>query len=484
MKRIFISTILACAVLFSFAQGSYEAFRFSQLDYMGTARYMGAGGAFSSIGGDFSALNTNPAGIGLFKRAEVTITPLTLSFFKDNTTYNGTFSHTQNAKYTMPQAGLVITTPISYSEWKAWQFGFGYNRIMDYNNTFRLQGQNNYSFMDAVLANTNGIHYGNLTGDAFLAWNTWMIDTLPGSNDQYFSPFSNRDIEQTAVVRQSGGIDEMSLTFGGNYSDKLYLGASIGIPILDYTEETTLTEEPADGGNYQGISSYTVRTRQTDKGVGINARIGVIYQPVKFLRLSAAIHTPTYYSKISDTYTRSMTSYWVGSGTESDEYVNAYRFSLSTPFRFNVGAGFIINKRAFVSAEYEFYDYSMATLYANDYSFDIENQEIKSLLKTTHNVRIGGEVSLTQKFMLRAGYNFKSSPYRNSSQSEAAATDAVAHYGSLGFGFRSQYIFFDLAYVLRYTNDNYSLFYSPLNNTTAQIKNTTHRIVATIGCKF
>ena len=50
----------------AFAQNDLDAFRFSQTNWEGTARFMGAGGAFSAIGGDFSCLNTNPAGIGVF----------------------------------------------------------------------------------------------------------------------------------------------------------------------------------------------------------------------------------------------------------------------------------------------------------------------------------------------------------------------------------------------------------------------------------
>lgn len=476
------------AITFTFAQGSYEAFRFSQIDYMGTARYMGAGGAFSATGGDFSALNTNPAAIGIYKRNEVSFTPLTLSFFKDNTLYNGSSSYTQNPKYTVPQCGLVISSPINNSAWKRWQFGFGYNRIMDFNNTFRIEGPNHSSFIDPVLDYANGNNFNSLYGDALIAWNTFMIDTIPGRADRYFSPFHNKDIDQTAVVSQYGGLDEMTITFGGNYNDQLYLGASIGIPILDYTEQTTLAEEISGGGNAQGINKYKVASRQTDRGAGINAKIGVIYQPVNFLRLSAAIQTPTYFSRISDTYTREMTSYWPNN-TLSSDYTNNYRFALSSPFRFNVGTSFIINKRAFISAEYEFNDYGMATLYANDYNFANENEDIRSNFGTCHTLRIGGEISLTPKFMLRAGYNLKTSPYLKSNDaSDLTAVTAPAHYGSIGFGYHSNFMFFDIAYVLRYSKDNYTLYTtnSIANgySTTAQIKNTTHRIVATIGCKF
>lgn len=487
MKKILIfATFVTCA-LSTFAQGSYEAFRFSQIDYMGTARYLGAGGAFGATGGEFSALSYNPAAIGLYKRHEVSFTPMTLSFFKDNTFYNGESSYTQNPKYTVNQCGLVIANPIHNSEWKTWQFAFGYNRIMDYNNIFRVQGPNHSSFIDPIVSSANGYHPQNLIYDAKIAWKTWLIDTIPGTNTSYYSPFSDEDLEQTAIVKQSGGIDEITFTFGGNFNDKLYIGGGIGIPILNYTEQTIYSEIPYYGFPLQGITDYSVITRQTDKGTGINAKIGIIYQPVNFLRLNFAIQTPTYYWKIKENYSREMTSYWETSSNQHEDYASSYKFALSTPLRLNAGFSFLINKRAFIDAEYEMSNYGSATLFANDYSFAFENEDIHNRYGICHTVRIGGEVNLTSNFALRAGYNYKSSPYSKSSISQSAF-NASAHHGSIGFGFRSKFFFADLAYVIKYCKDSYTLYdgnYSPKAcNTTAEIKNTTHRIVATIGCKF
>ena len=39
-----------------FAQGEMDAYKFSQYDLSGTARYLGMGGAFGALGGDISAM--------------------------------------------------------------------------------------------------------------------------------------------------------------------------------------------------------------------------------------------------------------------------------------------------------------------------------------------------------------------------------------------------------------------------------------------
>lgn len=470
---------MLCLFSAIFAQGDYEAFRFSQIEYQGTARYMGAGGAFSATGGEFSAFSVNPAAIGLYKRHEVTFTPMSLAFTSNNSSYYGNPSYSQKAKYTVPQCGLVITNHIDNSNWNYWHFGFGYNRIMDYNNTFRANGSWKSSMVDVILPHANGTVYSALTGDASLAWSAWLIDTVPGTNNLYRSPFTDAKLDHEAVVKTSGAMDEISFTFGGNYSDKLFIGGSLGVPVLNYKEVISYSETATDEETLaRGIESFQTNSTQQNSSAGINLKLGVIYQPINFLRLGASFQTPSYFWKVKDSYRRDMISYYTN-GNNSDTWVydNSYRFSLTTPLRFNVGAAFLIKKRAFISAEYDFIDYSMSKLYADDYAFNAENQAIDNKYGICHTIKVGAEVNVTSKFLLRAGYNYKSSPYKNFD----SIYNASAHYGSVGFGIRTKYIFFDMAYVLKHSKDSFRLYQDDDVISTSGLS---HRIVATIGCKF
>ena len=47
--------------------------RFSERQIIGTARYVGMGGAMTAIGGDPTAVLDNPAGLGLYRRNEIAI---------------------------------------------------------------------------------------------------------------------------------------------------------------------------------------------------------------------------------------------------------------------------------------------------------------------------------------------------------------------------------------------------------------------------
>lgn len=475
MKRLSVLVMLFVSMVTAMAQSDIDAYRFSQSNYEGTARFMGAGGAFGAVGAEFSALNTNPAAIGIYKKNEITFTPMVVSIFNDNTYYNGVNSYTSNTKYSLSNAGGVASIPLSGS-WKAFQIGFGYNRTNDFNNVFRVEGYSNKSsIMNELVTNANTYGISSAT-DEYLAWQTYMIDTIPRNSNWYYSPFASHSVYQKRVVKSSGGIDELNFSFGGNYNDKLFLGATIGVPVLSYTETADYSEQ-ADQ-SLDGIVSFKTYERLRVKSTGINLKIGVIYQPIEFLRIGASFHTPTYYGQMCDNFYKSMISYY-DDGRNSGEYSyeNNYKYTLNTPLRAIGSIAFLIKKRAFVSAEYEFTDYSMAKMRANDYSFNTENQNITDKYGACHKVRVGAEVYISNSFLLRAGYGYRSNGYKEGVNNDAG------HTASGGFGIHTKYFLFDLAYVYNIYNEDYWL-YDPSYVNNATIKHTTHRIVATIGCKF
>ncbi|NJL77005.1 MAG: hypothetical protein HC892_20305 [Saprospiraceae bacterium] len=68
--RLFLALGFVVISLVAYSQTAFDALRFSTLDITATARNMGVGGAISGIGGDFSSLSTNPAGIGVYRYSE------------------------------------------------------------------------------------------------------------------------------------------------------------------------------------------------------------------------------------------------------------------------------------------------------------------------------------------------------------------------------------------------------------------------------
>jgi hypothetical protein len=72
LASIAIFIIAACQVR---AQEPADALRYSWLTQSGTARNQAIGGASGSLGGEFSTMFVNPAGIGFFKTSEFVFTP-------------------------------------------------------------------------------------------------------------------------------------------------------------------------------------------------------------------------------------------------------------------------------------------------------------------------------------------------------------------------------------------------------------------------
>ena len=91
---------------------------------------------------------------------------------------------------------------------------------------------------------------------------------------------------------------------------------------------------------------------------------------------------------------------------------------------------------------------------------------------------MGGEVYITNNFLLRAGYNFKSSAYRNTVNNNDAMHTATA-----GLGFRTKHFFCDIAYIFKTKNENHWLYDADFVNP-ASLRTNTHRIAATLGYKF
>jgi hypothetical protein len=109
MKKIFQSVLILSAVLFATtqakAQTDADAFRYSGSSITGTARYTSMSGAFGALGGEFSGLSTNPAGIGIYRSSEVTFTP---SIYAANTksTFLGNQISENKFNFNFGNAGL------------------------------------------------------------------------------------------------------------------------------------------------------------------------------------------------------------------------------------------------------------------------------------------------------------------------------------------------------------------------------------------
>ncbi|MFW6019903.1 MAG: OmpP1/FadL family transporter [Bacteroidales bacterium] len=484
MKKIFLSIgLLLGLALFSTAYAQYDvdALRFSYLGFGGTARNISAGGAFGAAGADFSTLSTNPAGIGLYKNSEINLSPSFL-FNKVESSYYGSSNNDINYSFNMPGAGLILTLENKNSNWKNVQFGFGFNKLQDFNKNTDIEGFNDQSslmteYLDKVQNNNGELSFY----DTELAWNTNLLyyDSL---NSTYRVDAPHGGINQRKTIEESGAINEMTFSFGGNYNDKLYTGVTIGIPILNYTHISRHAETDTQD-SIPMFSSFSLDEKIETTGSGINFKFGLLYRPANWIRLGGAIHTPTFYS-LHENYSRNMISHFENADFNSDESVQGeFNYELTTPMKALGNIAFIIGKKGLITAEYQYTDYSTARLSnendistSSTYDFKEDNDAVDAKYTSAHNIKVGGEFNI-QPFQLRAGYALFGSPYTND------INDGERSYYTFGFGIREKHYYADLAYVMEQYDEDYYL-YSPQYVKAAKNSYNSNRFVLTFGIKL
>ena len=115
MKKIFILIIFATTAITSNAQNEIDALRYSTQNHLGTARHAAMAGAFGSLGGEFSALSSNPAGIGMYQISEFTFTP-SLSLNTNKSYYNQNNLLAYKSQFSVENIGIVFSVPKNKSD--------------------------------------------------------------------------------------------------------------------------------------------------------------------------------------------------------------------------------------------------------------------------------------------------------------------------------------------------------------------------------
>jgi len=475
MKKTFAILILTLFSAALFAQNETDALRYSLLNYSGTARFMGMSGAYGAVGANFSTLSQNPAGIGLYHKSEFSITPV-LSSGNTQSNYLGSMnSDFRNTLY-MGNIGYVMAIKLNEnnaSHIKQVQFGFGMNRQAMFNNRMLVNGANSSSDETLMMqyrddADNAGTDRSNLDDfgaglayDANLLYmdneNMWQVD-LP------YGP-----MQQTKSVETRGGITETVLSAGTNFDDKLFLGITFGFPHINYQEESTYTEKD-DNNLSLDLKSYTRNEYLNTKGTGFNFKFGFIYKPVEFIRIGGAIHTPTAYNDMNDSYGATMTSNFdrppISGNTNTRFDASSpdgnYNYNITTPMRALGSIAVIVGQHGLISADYEHIDYSTARLHAGDYSFQDENNTIQNSYTVANNLRLGTEWK-TGIFAFRGGYSLYGSPYKGESTTGLGSRTGY----SFGFGIQEKSYFLDFSYNHMSSKDKYYIYgYAPASNNT------------------
>jgi hypothetical protein len=195
---------------------------------------------------------------------------------------------------------------------------------------------------------------------------------------------------------------------------------------------------------------------------------------VKWLRLGAAIHTPTFF-EIDESFSSVLTSNLDGSEYMLSTVNGKFDYSLTTPFRTIGSLGFVIGKIGLFSAEYEYVNYSLAKFRSRNYGFNTENTNVKNNLQWAGNIRVGTEWRI-KPVSMRAGFAINGDPFTG------AYNFNNTRY-SLGLGLRLKRFFTDLTYNLHRSVNNYEV-YADDNVPLADALTLDHSVIFTVGFRF
>jgi len=438
MKKIFYLGVFLCSILTNAQSLGYNDIGalFSSEDNNGTARSRAMSGAFGALGGDMSAIEINPAGAAVFLKSEASLS-LSIRNQTINSNYYGTNTSTDDVFTNLSQAGIAFVFDNGNSKWKRTSLTLNYSLTKDFNNSWTAKGNSGFATF---------IYDGNFTDDGDNT-NDIIYDNTDGQVFQNYTGGQN---------------EKFTISLASQYSDDLYVGASISSNDITFYQTALLSEDNNDGAGNTNAAQSHLRNDLFNTGTGITFSLGIISKPTDNLRLGLAYQSPTWYE--------------LGEEFDDGYQISAFDYTLRTPSKLTGSFAYVFDENGLISVDYTHRNYSNIKL-GPSIDFAPENQNFNTDLKGTSELRLGTEWRY-KKASFRGGYHFEQSPYKN-----ALSSDDLKGY-SLGFGYNFGNIKFDLSYENSNRTDIYDFYPQYTEVNAAELDFDTSKITATLVFKI
>ncbi|WP_298827596.1 outer membrane protein transport protein [uncultured Capnocytophaga sp.] len=525
MKKNIITIGFCLASSFIFAQNLTDGLRYSMEGLNGTSRFNAMSGAFSSLGGDLSAVALNPAGTSIFTRSEMS---LTLAGVNSKNDANG--RSTISSDFLLSQFGVAFPITIGEEGWKNIAFAFNYQKTHnfdanDLNYTYRNNGAN---LGDFFLDKANGIMQQDLMLDvyknkrkvgrdnlyelysrmgklkepekfrnALLGYTTGLVN--PASGKRELIP-SMSDSEADAVLEErkykknisdgittiqnveqytEGGVNKYNFNFAGRY-DFISFGINLNSHSVDYRVVNKYRENYVNN-TASDIRSALYQSEVRTVGSGFSLQLGAIAEVATGLRIGLTYASPTWYT-LQDEMSQSLSTTTQSNGTffANPNVVAVYeKYYFRTPGSWTVGASWVWNKQLILSADYMYKGYGNMRFRSG---LESENAIIQNTLGDTNSLRFGAEyrlpLSKTNHLFFRGGYRYEQSPYKTEYK---PIGDLTGFSTGLGVSFGSMR--FDLSYD-RATRAYHPQIFESVLTDTPQVDNTLQNILLSFSLKL
>lgn len=429
MKKIYLFAFAAMTALQVQAQkatqDTYVGAALATEDLNGTARYVGMGGAMDALGAEISTMGSNPAGIGLFRKNQVSASLSVVSQEDGKTFQNGSKTHVS-----FDQIGVVFSGRTGKTSYL--NFGFNFHKNRNFNHVLyaarALNGSSQSTqtvikdgvglFDTQAWSQLDDLYYGNMLYDK----STDMIYSYEGEAYDF-----NRAV--------TGYIGEFDFNISGNIKNRLYLGLTVGIQNVNYKNYSEYYETL----NSTKVTDVLISDNHKITGTGFNIKAGLIFRPVEEspFRIGLSVASPTFYRLTTENYTT------IGGNVDRSSAKEDFRFN--TPWKFGLSLGHTVGNYLALGAVYEYADYGACDMRTIDGSYydpyydtyssssSTDNnmkRHTEETLKGVHTVKLGAEFKVDKNIALRLGYNYVSPMYKEDGVRDQTIYSPGVYYAS------------------------------------------------------
>ena len=279
-------------------------------DISGTPRFIGMAGAMTAVGGDPSAVLINPAGLGVYRHSQFSISA------------DGTFRRYM-------QQGSTLDYGL-YARWKLSQVSY----VFALTHPERVAG---------VVSNNIMISYNKRT-------DMYQNITL---NDRAGQTASRGDWIQTNIDEYLYCHDA-NVHYAMNISNCVYWGAGLTLEWMQARQTYNRWEDITEDRRGQA-TTYDIQTTSTGRAFGVGGSLGLLVHPIRAIRFGISVESPVI-GKMRQT---DIINEKRGANNTS-EYTDNYSWSMTTPLKASAGLGLQWKNHGLLSLQYDLHYHKLS----------------------------------------------------------------------------------------------------------------------------
>lgn len=481
------------------SQNIYDAINYNFSNDLGNSRFTSMGGAFGALGGNLSAISTNPASGAVFElsRAGGSIT-LENNSMKSNYFNTNNETDRTNIHY---QGGMVYVFK-NYGSGNLKKFAFGINvqSTNSFSSDLLITGRGDQSIDNFFLNNSLGLsisdlsvnsnesvsgvyrwlgnNYGYYAQQAFLGYQSYLLNYNDTDNNFYSLAKYDNGVNITNEVFSRGFNNKISINLSGLVKDNFHFGFNVNIYEIDLTKDNIHYEDGFDEDS--SVSYIDFRNYLYTRGGGLSLQLGMIYK-LRNIRIGVSYESPTWF-KIEDELEQEIEVQTIDKITNEiytdivdPSIINVYEYNYKAPSKLTLSLASIIKNMFILSFDFDNQNYSSSKFGTkNDETYKNLNLALKQNLTAVYNYRFGSEIRLNN-LSIRGGFKHSNSPFNDS--------EIKLNSKSFGIGFQFENSSLDIGFSSNNIKYNHQLFDSGLTNS-AEINNSQFRTVISYNLIF